>query len=351
MESPLASDPLRPSIRNAALVAGALIVLLSNPGHPLADDVADFYRGKTIRLVIGTGEGGGFDISGRIAAKYISRYIPGNPTVIPQNMPGAAGIRAAEYMYHVAPQDGSVLGITLQFILLNAIIDPTVRFAPDKFEWIGRFSSLITYGVVWHTAPAQTLEAAKKESLFLGAAPGVGPGVTVVTALNRLIGTKYKIVQGYTSGNESCLAMERGEIQGISSVSWELLNNRGWIDNKSVTFLYQNSLGRTPKVPGVPTIVDVVEDDSARAIMKLVASPSELGRAIMAPPKVPAERVLALRQAFDRLMQDQDFRREAEASGVELDSVPGGAVQKLVADAMAVSPAVVARARQVLPKS
>jgi tripartite-type tricarboxylate transporter receptor subunit TctC len=195
----------------------------------------------------------------------------------------------------------------------------------------------------------QTLEAAKRESIFMGTAPGVGPGVTIMTVLNQLIGTKFKVVQGYKSGLEECLALERGEIQGISSVGWEVLNGRGWIESKMVTFLYQNSLGRTPKIPNVPTIVDLAEDDSTRAIMKLVATPGDLGRALMAPPNIPPDRLHALRKAFDDLTRDQDFLRDM-SNEAELDFLPGSEVQTIVAAAMAVPPSVLERARQVLPK-
>jgi tripartite-type tricarboxylate transporter receptor subunit TctC len=332
-----------------AFYVAAVIAVLVGLGGARADSISNFYRGKTVRMVIGTGEGGGYDISGRTVARYLPRYIPGNPTVVAQNMPGAAGLRAAEYMYRVAPQDGSVIGMTLPVILLNAVIDPNVRFSPDQFGWIGRVSSVLTYGVVWHGSPVQTLEAAKKESIFMGTAPGVGPGVTIMTVLNQLVGTKFKVVQGYKSGVEECLALERGEIQGISSVGWEVLNNRGWIESNMVTFLYQNSLGRTAKVPNVPTILDIAEDDSTRAIMRLVATPGDLGRALMAPPNIPPDRLMALRKAFDDLTRDQDFLRDM-SNEAELDFLPGSEVQKIVAAAMAVPQSVLERARQVLPK-
>jgi tripartite-type tricarboxylate transporter receptor subunit TctC len=234
-------------------------------------------------------------------------------------------------------------------MLLNAVIDPKPHFLPQNFAWIGRFAALASYGIAWHAAPAKTLEQAKAIPLIMGAAPGAGPGVTVVTALNKLAGTKFKVVQGYKSVSESALALERGELQGISSVSWEFLTSKHWTDGKTVSLLFVNAMERTQVKPDVPTIIDAVSDHDDRAVMKLIASVSDLGRAILAPPNVPPDRIDALRQAFDRFIHDPVAQAEAHRRNIDMDPLSGQAVENLVINTMTVSPAVVEKARGVIP--
>ena len=185
--------------------------------------------------------------AGRLTAEFLSKYIPGHPTIIARNMPGASGMRAADYMYNVAAQDGTVISIPQPTLLLNKVVDPAARYEPQGFNWIGRLGALQTYGVVWHTAPAQSVEDAKRTELVMAAAQGPGTGSNVVMALNRLVGTKFKLVKGYKSGAESSLAMERGEVQGISSTSLEVLESKGWISGNNVKVLYVIGMTRHPK--------------------------------------------------------------------------------------------------------
>src|SRR5262245_6500705 len=164
-----------------------------------AQPAAEFYRGKTINLLVGSGEGGGFDLSARLSAPYLSRYIPGNPTIIVQNMPGASGLRAAEYIFNVAPRDGTVIAIKQPSIVQHKVLTPAARFDPREYNWIGRLGGFVTYGVVWHTAPAQTIEEARQREIILGAVGPSGPGAMLPAALNQLAGTKFAIVKGYKS--------------------------------------------------------------------------------------------------------------------------------------------------------
>jgi tripartite-type tricarboxylate transporter receptor subunit TctC len=214
-----------------------------------AESVADFYKGKSINLIIASAEGGGYDISGRLIAAHLSKFVPGHPTVIPRNMAGASGMQAVDYMYNVAPQDGTVICIPQPTMILNKVVDHSARYEPQQFGWIGRMASLQTLGVVWHTAPVQNIEAAKKEPLIMAAAQGNGSGANVLTALNRLVGTKFTMVKGYKSVSESGLAMERGEVQGISSTSWEYVESKGWIKGKDIGFLYIIGSSRIRKFP------------------------------------------------------------------------------------------------------
>ena len=216
----------------------------------MAQSVADFYRGKTINLLVGSGEGGGFDLSARLTAQFIGKYIPGNPTVVVQNMPGASGLRVAENIYNIAPRDGTVVAITQPSLVLHKVVNPSARFNPLDYTWIGRIGSFVTYGVVWHTAPAQTIEEAKSKELILGAVGPSGPGAMLPTALNRLAGTRITIVKGYKSAADLGLAMERGELQGSGSSSWEYVKSKRWIENKLARILFTIGLSRSHVCPG-----------------------------------------------------------------------------------------------------
>lgn len=313
-----------------------------------ADPVAEFYKGKTINLIIASGEGGGYDISGRLTAEFLSKYIPGHPTIIARNMPGASGMRAADYMYNVAAQDGTVICVPQPTLLLNKVVDPVARYEPQGFNWIARLGALQTLGVVWHTAPAQSVEDAKRTELAMAAAQGPGTGSNVVMALNRLVGTKFKLVKGYKSGSESSLAMERGEVHGISSTSLEVLENKGWISGGTVKVLYVIGMTRNPKIPQVRTIAELASTETDRIVLNSVASADDIGRAILAPPNVPAERVAALRKAFQELARDPDFIRESDRRNVALGSLAGDALQALVNQSMTLTPELTERIRQTI---
>jgi tripartite-type tricarboxylate transporter receptor subunit TctC len=198
--------PGNPSVCAAAL---SVLLALASTVTAAADPVADFYRGKTITLIIGSGEGGGYDINGRLTAAFLSKHIPGHPTIIARNMPGASGMMAADYMFNVAAPDGTVISIPQPTMLLNKVLDASARYAPQGFTWIGRLGSLQTFGVVSHKAPVQSVQQAKTTELVMGAAQGAGTGSNVIMALNALVGTKFVLVKGYKSVSESGLAMER----------------------------------------------------------------------------------------------------------------------------------------------
>src|SRR5215203_1237570 len=240
-----------PLSRMMTLRMSLAVLVLSAASCPTAvaqgqtQSVADFYRGKTISLLVGSGEGGGFDLSGRLTAQFLNRYIPGNPTTVVQNMPGASGLRVAEYIYNVAPRDGTVIAITQPSVVQHKVVNPSARFNPVDYTWIGRLGSFVTYGVVWHTAPAQTVEEAKGKELILGAVGPSGPGAMLPAALNRLAGTKINIVKGYKSAAELGLAMERGELHGSGSSSWEYVHSKGWLDKKLARMLFTIGLSRS----------------------------------------------------------------------------------------------------------
>jgi len=330
------------------------VLVLSAASCPTAvaqgqtQSVADFYRGKTISLLVGSGEGGGFDLSGRLTAQFLNRYIPGNPTIVVQNMPGASGLRVAEYIYNVAPRDGTVIAITQPSVVQHKVVNPSARFNPVDYTWIGRLGSFVTYGVVWHTAPAQTVEKAKSKELILGAVGPSGPGAMLPAALNRLAGTKINIVKGYKSAAELGLAMERGELHGSGSSSWEYVHSKGWLDKKLARMLFTIGLSRSQLVPDVPTVVELATDERGKNVMRLAASASEIGRALLAPPGVPSERTSALRQAFAQMVKDPEFLAESNRRNLDVEPLSADDILKIVADAMSMSADVVEATRAIM---
>jgi tripartite-type tricarboxylate transporter receptor subunit TctC len=331
-----------------SLVAGAALGLSAACAPAMAQSVADFYRGKTINLLVGSGEGGGFDLSARLTAQFIGKYIPGNPTVVVQNMPGASGLRVAENIYNIAPRDGTVVAITQPSLVLHKVVNPSARFNPLDYTWIGRIGSFVTYGVVWHTAPAQTIEEAKSKELILGAVGPSGPGAMLPTALNRLAGTRITIVKGYKSAAELGLAMERGELQGSGSSSWEYVKSKRWIENKLARILFTIGLSRSHYVPEVPTVVELVTDERGKNVMRLITSASEIGRAILAPPGIPADRANALREAFTQMVKDPEFIAESARRDLDVEPLAAADILKIVADDMKMSADVVEATRAIM---
>jgi tripartite-type tricarboxylate transporter receptor subunit TctC len=320
--------------RALAAVAIALTGLLVAP-QASADPIADFYRGKTVAFIIGSGEAGLYDLGGRLMARYLSRYIPGHPTLVPQNMPGASSVRAASYIYSVARRDGTAFGTAQPTIVLNKLLDPAAQYEPEKFTWIGRLQPMLLVGVAWKAAPDHTMADAKRRKLIVGASGASGTSAIVPWALNRIAGTHFQVVTGYASVVPQLLAMERGELEGVGSTSFTDVLDRGdWIRTGKVNFLYTIAGRRSSKLPDVPTIVELAENDVDRAVMRLLGSVTDIGFTIMAPPDVPPQRAAALRNAFADMVRDPDFRGEAERIGLDPEPMAGEDLQKAVADTL-----------------
>jgi tripartite-type tricarboxylate transporter receptor subunit TctC len=312
-----------------------------------ADAVEDFYKGKQIQMIIGVGEGGGYDLSSRLAAQHLARFIPGNPTIVPRNMPAAGSIAAAEYVYNVAPKDGSVLAMFQPTFITEKINDPRRKYDFEKFTYIGRVDSSVLVGLAWHTSPVQSVEDAKKQEVPLAAVAAAGTSSTMPWALNRMLGTKYKVVLGYPSSAAMGLALERGEAQGIGSTSWDyVLTKQEWLDEKKVKILYVISLDRYPGLPDTPTVMEIVDKPLDKNAMKLLSSTSSVGRAIVAPPDNDKERTAALRAAFDKMAKDPAFLDDAKRRRLGSDTADGVTLQALVADVAAQPQEVIDRMKE-----
>ena len=312
-----------------------------------ADPIEDFYRGRQIQLIIGVGEGGGYDLSARLAAMHLSKFMPGNPTIVPRNMPAAGSIAAAEYVYSLAPKDGTVLAMFQPTYITEKINDTRRKYEYEKFTYIGRVDTSVLVGLAWHGSPVQSVEDAKTTEVALAAVAAAGTSATMPWALNRILGTKYKVVMGYPSSAAMGLALERGEAQGIGSTSWDyLLTKREWLEEKKVKILYVIALQRFRDLPDAPTVMEIVDNPLDKNALKLISSTSSVGRALLAPPDNDRARTAALRTAFDKMAKDPDCLADADRRRLGSDTLDGQSLQDLVADVAAQPQAVIERMKE-----
>ena len=334
--------------RKAMIVIGLVLAAMA-PARG-ADDVAAFYKGKTIRIVVGTGPGSGYDITARTLAHHMSAYIPSNPMIIVQNQPGAGGVTMTNSINANGPFDGTVIGAPFNGTPTVPLLQPqNARFDGTKLIYIGSTNRETQVMYVWHTVPITTLDQIKTTELILGAQ---GPGSTQYdypVLLNRLLGYKFKLVTGYESTPQIHLALERGEVQGTIA-NWSTLKalNAGWLADKKVRLLVQWGIKKLPEIGDVPSIFDYVKTDADRAAVKLVVARLEYGRPFFLPPGVPADRVAALRRAFDATVKDPAFIAEAKREKIDIDPLSGEEVQKLVDDVSHTPADVVTRVREAL---
>lgn len=330
--------------RHAAAIA---VIALAPFSAALAQSPGEFYRGKSLNLIIGFDVGGGYDIYARLAARHLGDYIPGKPTVVPQNMPGAGGLAAMNYLYRAAAKDGSVIGATHANIALGQIMGgKNIEYDARKFNWLGRMTSTIDVHYVWYTSPTKTFDDLfKRETVTAGTGPS-SDSVVFPKVLNAIFGTKFKLVTGFKGTSDANLAMERGEVE-MAVKPWEGVKaeNGEWLRDKKITLLIQYSSHRHPDLPNLPTVLERMKTDDQKQIMRLFISTSEIGRTLVIPPTSPADRVAALRQAFDKMMRDPDLIAEAKKLKLDLDPMSGAELQKLIDSTFDLPPAVVERAR------
>jgi len=336
---------------SAVSVALGLAVVSAGPAR--ADDVADFYKGKTISIVNSFSAGGVYGLHGHLIAEYLPKHLPGRPTVIMQFMPGAGGLKSANYLYNAAPKDGSVLGELFKDVALNQRLTPrAVKYDASRFVYIGRVADFPTVTWVTDKAPARTMEDAKKAEVILGATGRASASFMEPTMLNALIGTRFKIVTGYKAAADLNQAAESGETYGWGGTAFSGFRIPGsrrdeWKAGK-VFFLAQSGSRRQPELPDVPLLTELVSDDAGKQIMKVLGSGTDVGVHLEAPPGLPAARVATLRAGFDAMMRDPAYL--AAAKKVSLDIVPmnGDELQAVVAQTLAVPEPVMERARKVL---
>lgn len=310
-----------------------------------AQEASPVFAGKTVTIYIGYGPGGGYDLYGRVFARHLGKHLAGHPTVVVSNMPGAGSIRAANYVYSVAPKDGSALGIVAQSIAEDQLLGTAgVTYDATKFAWIGRFAANIEASYVWHTAPVKTAEDLKTtEATFAGTGPS---SVLYPRLLNSIAGMKWKVVTGYNTTSAAHLAMQRGEVDGAtSSLNTIKTTQRDWLDQKLIRIIVQYALKRSGDFPDVPAVVEFGKTQDDKNLLSFYANSGTVGRAVIAPPGLAADRINMLRTAFDATMKDKDFLADIATTKLEFEPMTGAQLQALVAAATRVTPAVLARAR------
>jgi tripartite-type tricarboxylate transporter receptor subunit TctC len=314
-----------------------LALALIAPATASADPVADFYHGKTINLFVSFPPGGGYDIYARVLVPYFSRHIPGNPAIVIKNMEGGSGVKAAGYITTITPQDGTSLGLFLDTLTLGKVLGGPGEFDPVKLVWVGRIVSTATLAMVWHTSAVQSVEEAKQKQIIIAASVPSNSSSFIPTALNDLIGTKFKIVRGFPGSPPMALAMERGEVDALGGMSWEAiqLTKPDWLSEKKARGLYTHGAHHLKDLPDVPGLVDLAIDDKSRRILGLMGGGPDIGRSIVAEPGIPSERAAALRKAFMDTMEDGEFVADMHKRNLGVEPLPGEEVQKIVANAAA----------------
>jgi len=316
-----------------------------------ADPVADFFRGKTINLLIGYTSGGGYDLNARVLAKHMGRHIPGNPTVVPQNMPGAGSLRAANFLYTVAPKDGTSFGMIGRGMAMEPLIGASqVQYDSRRFTWLGSVSDQVSLCATWHTSPVKSWsDMLAKPFTVAGEGSGSDPDM-FTTMIRNLFGVKVRLVSGYPGGPEMNLAMERGEVDGRCGWSWSSIKitRPDWVAEKKINLPLQMALQKAKDLPDVPLIIDAARDERERQILKLVLARQQMGWPFLAPPGLPAERAQALRQAFDETMKDPEYLAEAKQRTLDVNPMTGAEIDKLIGELYQTPPEVVAMTKSVI---
>jgi tripartite-type tricarboxylate transporter receptor subunit TctC len=320
-----------------------------------AQSVADFYKGNTVTIFIGSSPGGGFDLYGRLIGRHMGKHLPGKPNVVASNMPGAGSIRLAQHIYNVAPRDGTVIGAVFSGAIVEHLIgtrEKKPEYDPAKFTYIGSANSEAYVCLARKDSKVQSFADALNTEVVLGASASGGSTVDFPNVLRNVLGAKFKIVSGYPGTNEISMAIESGEVQGACGYAWSTVQSRRrhWLSDNLVNVLVQEVPSPHPGLTkmGVPTAQQLAKTDEQRAILNVFYSQLKFGRPYVTAPAVPADRVAALRKAFVDTLNDPELRKETDKLQIEVDIMEGSAMQKLIADLYATPPDIVAKTRAAL---
>jgi tripartite-type tricarboxylate transporter receptor subunit TctC len=335
-------------MRRGVVAIGALFWLAATCAPAPADPVEDFYRGRNVTMVIGYSVAGGYDNYARVVARHLGNHIPGNPTILPQNMPGAGSLRSANWLYVAAPKDGSVIGMFSRGMAMEPLIGTSqTQFDAQKFSWLGSGTNEVSTCVTWHQSAVKTwVDALKIPFTVGGEGSGSDPDI-FATVVRNVFGVKLRLVSGYPGSAEVALAIERREVDGRCGWSYSSLRQQrpDWITNRQVNILVQLALAKAPELPDVPLITDFATTERERQILRLVFSRQAMARPFTAPPGIPAERKAALRKAFADTMADPAFLEEAKQRSLEVNPVSGAEIDALIGDLYRSPPDVVAEVR------
>lgn len=310
----------------------------------------DFYANKTITIVTSTGAGGGYDLIARTLARYMPQYLPGNPKMIVQNMPGGGHMLATNFMYNVAPKDGTHMATVNQNIPSQQVFGAKgVRYDARRFNWIGSLDNPNVVITVWHDAGVDTIGDAMKRDVITGATGDGSSAYRFPVVMNKVLGTRFKMVKGYKSGPEVFLAMQRGEVQARGSGYQALVQQYPeWITEKKVKFIVQIGRTREKEIPDVPLWTELAKTEEQRQILQMVTATVSLGRPFLVPPDVPSERVALLRKAFDEAVKSKEFLEEAERQNFVATGINGEQAAKIVEETINAPPEIVAKAKEAM---
>ena len=339
--------PHVPGIFLTALAGAGL--LLGIRGVASAAEPEAFYKGKTVIIYIGFAPGGSYDYFGRLVARHIGKHLPGNPTVIAESMPGAGSFTAANFLYARAPHDGTALGIVSQTVAIEEALGTSgVQYKVSQFNWIGRATSVNEVSLTFQTSNTKTIADATANVTTMASTGAGSPSETYLKLLNAVAATKFKLVGPYPASNDAMLAMERGEVDGaFTSYNTLKVSRQDWLREKKINILVQYG-ERSADLPNVPFAVDLAKTEADRQLMAFDVGSEQIGRAFLAPPEIPADRVAALRKAYDETMQDPQLLAEIAQSHSEFSPLSGDKLQRLVAATADVPPTLVARIRNII---
>jgi tripartite-type tricarboxylate transporter receptor subunit TctC len=332
------------------VVLAALAVVTALPAH--AQSAADFYKGKSINLAISFPPGGGYDLYARILGRHMGKHIPGNPNIVPQNMPGTGGLRVAQYLYAAAPKDGLTFGTFTRMAHIAPLYDPAQKYDAGRFNWLGAITDAVSVCITGHTSPVKTWKDFLEKPTTFG---GTGPSGEVDIFTNvykNVFGANVKLAAGYPGTGAAMLAIERGEIDGLCGIDWTTLKaqRQHWIKNKQINVLVQTAFRKDPDLPDVPLIMDLTKDAEKQRILKLYVSAHEFARPFAAPPGIPADRAAALIAAFEATTKDPGFLADTAKHQMEVAPVSGKKLASMLAELYATPEPILAKARAAIAR-
>jgi tripartite-type tricarboxylate transporter receptor subunit TctC len=333
-------------------IPALLLVLACLPAPARAQSVEDFYKGKSISLAIGFDTGGGYDIYARLLSRHMSKHIPGRPAIVPQNMPGAGSLRAAQHLFSLAPKDGTALGTFGRQMGIAPLLGTSAQYDGTRFTWIGSITNEVSTCVAWHTATVKTWADMLEKPITLGGdGPGADPDVFALLYRN-VFDAKIKLVSGYHGTTPIILAMERGEVDGLCGYSWSTIRSKHqpWLKEKKINILVQAGLKKDSEIADVPLVLDMAQTEEQRQILKLILTSQETARPFAAPPGLSPDRAAALRAAFDATMKDPEFLAEAKKLNLDVNPLSGTAIASLLTELYAMPKSVIEKAAQAVSK-
>jgi tripartite-type tricarboxylate transporter receptor subunit TctC len=331
------------------LIFGLALCLCAPGARADSQAAADFYRGKTVTISVGLSAGGGYDLHARLLAKYFAKHLPGTPAVVVKNAPGAGSLTLVNALYATLPRDGTELATFERGITLEPLLDSAqARFDPLKLGWIGSSDNDASTCLAWHTAPIKTMADVMRQELIVGGTGSTAIANTFPRLLNAVLGTKFRVIPGYPGANDALLAMERGETQGFCSLGFSTLEaiRPDWVRDHKVNIFVQLALQKNREHSDVPLVLDFAKTEADRAALALIVSPNLFARPFAAPPGVPADRLAALRQAFDATVNDPDYLAEAQARSLHVELVTGDELDAVMRRIYATPNEIVTRVKQ-----